>query len=152
MTATSKPLADALYEHLLRNVELPSPAAVYVALHADGGSEPEHPGKLQADAFNNELSYGNYERQVITFDPPAGTDNAQGSSANSIIFPQVNTGFSPFDVTGLSIWTAPRGSNPGTSGLLLFAGPIDEVRTFQGGDAPLVAEGAVTAIIGEPLP
>ena len=37
MPALSKQAADALYNHLLRNITFASPANVYLAMHPDAG-------------------------------------------------------------------------------------------------------------------
>lgn len=152
MTALSKTLADALYNHVLRNTPLTSPTTVYLALHADGGSTPAHPGKTEAGAFANEVDYASYQRQEITFNAPGGTENATGDNSNTIPFPNVDAGETPFEVTGLSLWTAEKGGTAGASGDLLMAGSIDTVKEFDPGDAPLVGQGEIDAAFGEELP
>lgn len=152
MTALSKTLADALYDHLLRNTAFTSPTTVYLALHDSGGGVAAHPGKTEADAFANELDYTSYQRQAITFEAPGGSEVADGQNDNTMTFPEVDSGEGPHDVTGLSIWTDEKGADDGSSGTLLIAGEIDSVKTIEAGDAPLVAAGAINAILGEALP
>lgn len=151
MTAISKPLADALYDHLVRNTPFSSPTTVYVALHASGGSTPAHPGKDAATVFGNELDFSGYQRQEIDFEAPSGSEVAEGGNSNSIVFPELPQGASTVEVTGVSIWTAEKGGTAGGSGTLLFAGPIDSVKEFTAGDAPLVGQDAVALVIGEAL-
>lgn len=151
MSSTSKQLADALANHVLRNITFTSPTTVYLAMHVSGGSSPAHPGKDQADAFANEADYPSYQRQAITFAAPTGTENANSASAAPVTFPEIDLGESSFDVTGLSIWTSERGANIGESGTMLMAAPINVVKTMEEGDAPLVAAGAIDATFGEEL-
>lgn len=151
MSSTSKQLADALANHVLRNITFTSPTTVYLAMHVSGGSTAVHPGKDQADAFANEASYASYQRQPITFGAPTGTENAITESSAPVTFPEVDLGQASFDVTGLSIWTSERGGTLGASGTMLLAAPINSVRTMEEGDAPLVASGAITATFGQEL-
>lgn len=154
MTALSKTLADALYDHILRNITFTSPTTVYLALHDSGGGVPAHPGKTAAAAFANEVGYTSYQRQAITFGAPGGTEIADGQNNDSLTFPEVDGGTTPFDVTGLSVWTDTKGADAteAESGILLLAGAIDAVKNMEPGDAPLVAAGAINAAFGEALP
>lgn len=151
MSAFSKPLADAIFNLVLRNTAFSPPGDIYLGIHVSGGSTPEHPGKTIAAAFANEADYPAYERQIITFDAPGGTENAEGPNAAAVTFPEVDLGEDPFEVTGLSIWSAQRGSTSGTSGMLLLAAPIVTVKEFEPGDVPLVAVGSVIAAFGQEL-
>ena len=149
MPALSKELADALYNHILRNVTFASPTTVYLALHDSGGGVPAHPGKTAAAAFANEVDYTSYQRQAITFGAPGGDNIAEGSNSSAFSYPEVDGGTTPFDVTGLSLWTAERGATVGESGTLLLAGPVDDVKDFSPGDSPLIGEGATEAAFGD---
>lgn len=152
MTALSKTLADALYDHILRNITFTSPTIVYLALHDSGGGVPAHPGKTEAAAFANEVGYTSYQRQAITFGAPGGVEIADGQNNNTLTYPEVDAGTTAFDVTGLSVWTDEKGASAGVSGDLLLAGAIDTVKNMEVGDAPLVASGAINAAFGEALP
>lgn len=152
MSATSKPLADLLFNHILRNTSFTAPTTVYLAIHADGGSSPAHPGKTAAAAFGNECDWTSYQRQAITFNAPGGTETAVQTNSNTIAFPEVDASEGPFVVTGISIWTAERGANVGASGTFLFAGPVTAAKELEETDAALFPVGSVEVEIGEELP
>jgi len=145
MSAFSKDLADAIYNHVLRNTAFTSPVTVYLALHASGGSDPAHPGKDSAGAAASEVDYSAYERQVIEFGEPGGSEIADGSHTNTIAFPEVDQGTPAFDVTGVSLWTAETG------GTYLMGAPIDLVKDFTEGDSPLFSVGSIEASFGQAL-
>lgn len=152
MTALSKTLSDQLYNAVLRATNYTAPTTVYLALHDSGGAAPAHPGKTEALAFGNEVDYTSYQRQAITFDAPAGTENAQGSNSAAVTFPAVDIGTADFNVTGLSIWSAERGANVGASGQLLLAGPIDALKEMAEDDVPLIPVGSLSSVFGSELP
>lgn len=151
MSAISKSLADALYKLVLQNTAFSPPGTVYLSLHISGGSDPAHPGKGEETVFNNEADYTGYQRQAITMDDPDGTGKAEGDNTNSIVFPTVPAGVTPFEVTGLAIWSDEKAGTFGDSGQLLLAGEIDDVKEMAPGDAPLVSIGSVIAVFGQDL-
>lgn len=147
MSAFSKEISDAIINHLLRNVQHTSPTTVYLALHASGGSVAVEPGDVQATAFATELGYTSYARQAITFGAPSGADVATVANDASIVFPAIDTGEGPISVTGYSIWTAVKGVDSASSGVMLFQDAIDIVKEFADADAPLFNVGAVTVTL-----
>ena len=143
MSALSKSIADSIMNHLLRAVQHTAPATVYLALHDSGGGVAVAPGDQASAAFANELSFTSYERKIITFGAPTGTDNSVLANDVAIVFPRVDTGEGPVTVTGMSIWTAPKGGTVGASGVMLFQYAVSAVKTFADNDAPTVDIGEI---------
>jgi len=143
MSALSKSIADSLMNHLLRAVQHTAPAAVYLALHDSGGGVAVDPGDQASAAFANELAFTSYERKIITFGAPTGTDDSIVANDTAIVFPRVDAGEGPVDVTGMSVWTAQKGGDVGSSGTMLFQWPVNEVKSFADNDAPTVDIGEI---------
>lgn len=144
MSAMSKTIADEVMNHLLRGVESTSPGVVYLGLHDNGGGVPAEPGETEALAFATELGYTSYERKVITFGAPTGSDKAILANDIAAVFDAVDPGEGPLDVTGFSIWTAQKGVDAGSSGTLLFQWAVDSVKAFADNDAPIIDVGDIT--------
>lgn len=135
MSDFSKGLADALANHIFRNTQHTSPSAVFVALHDAGGSVVADPSDIQATADDSELTYTSYVRQEATFGAPTGTDDAVVANTGVLVFPAVDTGEGPVEVTGISLWDAE------TSGNMLCQFAVDAVKEFADGDAPTIRVG-----------
>mgnify|MGYP005849752047 CR=1 FL=1 len=143
MSALSKSIADSLMNHLLRAIDHTAPANVYLALHDSGGGVAADPGDQATAAFANELAFTSYERKIITFGAPTGTDNSVVANDVAIVFPRVDAGEGPVDVTGMSLWTAQKGIDAGSSGVMLFQYAVSTVKTFADNDAPTVDIGEI---------
>jgi len=76
MADLSNYLEQALFNHVLRGVALPSPAAVYVALFT---------AVTDAEAgTGTEVAQGNYARQPVPFAAPT---NGGGGNSGDVDFP-----------------------------------------------------------------
>jgi len=143
MSALSKQITDAIINHLLRAVQHNSPATVYLALHDSGGGVPAAPGDIAATAFVNEFSYTSYARKAITFSAPTGTNNSVVANDVAVIFDAVDSGEGPVNLTGFSLWSAPKGVDAGSSGQMIYQWPVDTVKSYADADAPTVAVGGI---------
>lgn len=152
MSGMSIDLATDLFNAVLRNTAYTGPSELYLAVHTDISGEPTHPGKTTPAAFASEASYSGYQRQLISFTAPTGSDVAQGDNDIAAVFAELGSGETEFPVTGLSVWSAERGANDTDSGTMLLAGPVDLVKQIQAGDAPLVSVGSLVAVFGQPIP
>ena len=151
MSAFSNYLENAILNHFLRNNSTSSPATVFLALHASGGSSPTAPGDDGTTAFDTECAGANangwtsYERKVVTFSSPS---NGVTTNSATVTFDAVDAGEGPVTITGLSIWTDQRaGTNVGASGNMLFQGAVDAAKTLSANDVASFPSAALTVTV-----
>lgn len=149
MPGSSKVLADFIVDHFFRNSAVSSPSTLYVALHAAGGGVPVDPSDIAATAFASEVSWTSYGRQLLTFGTKSGTDTSIVTNSNAIAFPEVDTGEGPVTITGMSIWTADKGVDVGSSGNYLAHCAVSAVKTLADTDACLIQVGQITLTVGQ---
>ena len=122
MSSFSHYTEDAVLDHLFRNVALPTPAAVYLAVYtaaptdAGGGAE---------------VSGSGYARQAVTFGAPSG---GEISNSTAISFTAAGGAFG--EVVAVGVFDA------GTAGNLLAWAPITPA-TIGDGDTLNFAAGDV---------
>lgn len=114
MDAKSTYLENAVLNHVLRNVALSSPAAVYLALYTVAPTDA---------GGGTEVTGGSYARQVLTFGAPAS-----GVTTNSgvVTFPTATAGWGSIVAAG--IFDAVSGGN------LLYYGDLAVAKTISTND------------------
>jgi len=138
MSALCNEGAALLLNHMTGNGSYNSPAQLYLALHASGGSTPVDPGEPKATISITEVNWTSYARQAINFNASSGPDPAVATNIATITFPAVNSGNGPVTITGISIWDA------AISGNCLYKAAMHSARTLQDTDALIFSTGEVT--------
>lgn len=107
MGAISITLANALLNHVFRNVPYTSPTEIYLALYTSDPADTD---------TGNEVSGGGYERKLVTFTSPS---NKLSYNANDIEFPEATADWGV--ITHGAFRTAKTG------GVLLKSGSLEEL-------------------------
>jgi hypothetical protein len=130
MSAASDYLENKLYDNLLRGVNFPPPAAIYVALHtASPGDTGANEVTLAAfPAYKRQDAAKGSGNVADGWTPPAG---GSGKNALQLIFP-VFDGAAPITVTHYTLWDALTGGN------CLVSGQLASSRTLNAGDVFVV--------------
>jgi len=133
MSSFSSYIEDLIYRWMLRATNMPSaPTNIYLALFT---SDPQDNGS------GNEVSGGNYARELIAFDTPTsivGTGTS-GSNSSNIIFTTATADWG--SITHGALFDALSGGN------LLSYWPWAVAKLIQTGDTYTVAAGDITALI-----
>lgn len=130
MGAISITLANALLDHVFRNVPYTPPTEIYLALYTSD------PGDTDT---GNEVSGGGYERMLVTFTSPS---NKLSYNANDIEFPEATADWGV--ITHGAFRTA------ATGGVLLKSGSLEELtggevtsKTILKGDQLIIKAGNI---------
>lgn len=117
-------LENKLLDHVLRGVNFPAPAGVYVALFTSETSD---------EGGGTEVSGNGYARQTATFGAPVG-----GVVKNSaaITFPVATGNWG--NITHVAIFDA------ATDGNMLYHAQVEEPKTIGSGDQYIINVGGLT--------
>ena len=116
-------LENALLDHVLRGVQYPCPAGIYVALFTAA------PGET---AGGTEITGGSYARQGAVFTAAA---NGQVTNSSDVTFPQATANWGT--ITHFALLDAISGGN------MLYYGALTTSKTINTGDQLKFATGGI---------
>ena len=133
MSAASDFLEKAILDHVLGNATYTQPSIIYLGLFTNTSGNAS--SNLEAGVLTDEVSGGDYAREVITFAEAVSPDGSADSDA-TVTFPAASANWG--EVTHVAVMDAPSAGN------VLFYGTVTTPKTIESGDTFQVSAGNLT--------
>lgn len=133
MSAASDFLEKAILDHVLGNATYTQPTDLYLGLFTNTSGNAS--ANLEAGVLTDEVSGGDYGREIITFDEAVSPDGSADSAA-TVTFPAASANWG--EVTHVAVTDASSAGN------VLFYGTVTTPKTIESGDTFQVSSGNLT--------